>query len=391
MDVYRIGQGPFRGLICVYSDDDALEIFQRAKNLACECAGLASTSEAKESHPHELQQLLKTTDFSSCHWQYLETADARGLGLGSNKQKYSRAAFLALALDKARHAHSAPSILREALESLRSAADLEHARMRTSEPRTSQGQKRSRASADGGEGLSHREYFEQLWADCVETAGGRRLPDTLQMQHIAGMRAQGLWVGRKKAHSILMAARGMMHEELPRSSKDVLVEELDTQPWQLVVAGASDKILESLIGPGIKAFRIEMRRKDRCPYTKDPMSVFVAERVDGWRVIHHPHAHKDEELRFEDDQNQKMYEPAFPTRDEMTRAFRLATDWSVRNRWRAFQVNVFQQLLHRFQEDYRPGGFQLTDFRRGEGGSVGAFCRHRIRLSALLARWGRTW
>ena len=72
MDVYRIGQGPFRGLICVYSDDDALEIFQRAKNLACECAGLASPSEAKESHPHELKQFLKTTHFSSCHWQYLE-------------------------------------------------------------------------------------------------------------------------------------------------------------------------------------------------------------------------------------------------------------------------------------------------------------------------------
>ena len=46
-----------------------------------------------------------------------------------------------------------------------------------------------------------------------------------------------------------------------------------------------------------------MRRKELCPYTKDPMSVFVAEWVDGWRVIHHPHATKDEELRFEDDQN----------------------------------------------------------------------------------------
>ena len=173
--------------------------------------------------------------------------------------------------------------------------------MRTSEPRASQGQKRSRAEA--GEALSHRDYFEQLWGDCVETAGARRLPDTLQMQHIAGMRAQGLWVGRKTAHSILMAARGMMHEELRKSGKDVLVEKLDDRPWQLVVAGVSEKIRESLVGPGIKTFRIEMRRKELYPYTKDPMSVFVAEWVDGWRVIHHPHATKDEELRFEDDQN----------------------------------------------------------------------------------------
>ena len=217
--------------------------------------------------------------------------------------RYSRAAFLALALDKARHADSVPSILREPLDSLWGAADLEHGCMRVTpgESRGAQGQKRSRT--DGVESLSHRDYFVQLWGECAAAAGGRRLPDILQATHIPGMRAQGLWVGRKKAHAILMAARGMMHEELRRSSKDVLIEDLDTQPWQLVVAGASDKIRESLVGPGIKAFRIEMRRKERCPYTKDPMSVFVAERVDGWKVIHHPHAHKDEELRFEDDKN----------------------------------------------------------------------------------------
>ena len=37
------------------------------------------------------------------------------------------------------------------------------------------------------------------------------------------------------------------------------------------------------------------------------------------------------------------------------RAFRLATDWSVRNRWCAFQANVFQQLLHRFKESLAEG------------------------------------
>ncbi|CAE7431108.1 unnamed protein product, partial [Symbiodinium sp. CCMP2456] len=29
--------------------------------------------------------------------------------------------------------------------------------------------------------------------------------------------------------------------------------------------------------------------------------------------------------------------------------------------------------------------------KRGEGGSVGAFCHHQIRISTLLARWGRAW
>ena len=51
---------------------------------------------------------------------------------------------------------------------------------------------------------------------------------------------------------------------------------------------------------------------------------------------------------------------------EITRAFRLATDWSVDGRWEAFQNNVFQQLLARFKEEFRPHDFSDSDFQRGE-------------------------
>ena len=51
---------------------------------------------------------------------------------------------------------------------------------------------------------------------------------------------------------------------------------------------------------------------------------------------------------------------------EITRAFRLATDWSVDGRWEAFHDNVFQQLLARFKEEFRPHDFSDSDFQRGE-------------------------
>eukprot|EP00438_Fugacium_kawagutii_P014965 Skav234167 [mRNA] locus=scaffold572:174058:175443:- [translate_table: standard] len=147
------------------------------------------------------------------------------------------------------------------------------------------------------------------------------------------------------------------------SRKDVLHKSLFGRPWQAIVAGTSDKITMDLVGPGIQEFRLEMRRNELCPYTHDPMAVFVALQEDGRKVIYHPHARKDEPLKFEDETGERSQEP--PTKDEIVRAFRLATDWSVRQRWTAFQFGVFQRILKRFKRRFRPAGFHFTDFQLG--------------------------
>ena len=98
MQIFRISHGPYSGHIGVRCDDETSEIFQSAKSVALELLGLASSSEAKESSPEEIQQYLKSVGHGDYHWQFLQAPGAFGLGLGSNQKKYSRAAFLALAL-----------------------------------------------------------------------------------------------------------------------------------------------------------------------------------------------------------------------------------------------------------------------------------------------------
>ena len=66
--------------------------------------------------------------------------------------------------------------------------------------------------------MSHQSHFEKLWAECADVARGAEMPTILQMDDVDRMRERGLCVGRRKAHDILLAARGLMHEELQTSS-----------------------------------------------------------------------------------------------------------------------------------------------------------------------------
>ena len=36
----------------------------------------------------------------------------------------------------------------------------------------------------------------------------------------------------------------------------MLLKDVSHKPWQLIVAGAADKIRKNLVGPGIKGFRL---------------------------------------------------------------------------------------------------------------------------------------
>ena len=118
MDIFRIGHGPFRGLIGVCCHDDSLEIFKSAKNLAYQLLDLTSSSDAKEDRPTDIQEYLNAAGHRDSPWQYLCASGAQGLGLGSNQKKVSRAAFLALALHKASMSKGeVPNILQGPLES----------------------------------------------------------------------------------------------------------------------------------------------------------------------------------------------------------------------------------------------------------------------------------
>ena len=357
MEMFRISHGAFRGLVGVRCDDETLEIFQSAKNLAQALLGLASPSEATISEPSEIQEYLKSVGHRDFPWQCLEVAGARGLGLGSNQKRCSRAAFLALALDKASGCpdYLVPEILRGPLTALSRATDLEVPK------RTAWEQPQSQNGP-----TDFQQLFEAAWKVCADWLQGCNLndmPGILELHHVEHLKNAGCCIGRKKAHDILMAARGLMMTELQTSREDVLRKSLAGRPWQAIVAGTSDKIRGELVGPGIKDFRLEMRRRERCPYTGDPMAVFVAVHEDGRKVIHHPHASKDEPLRFEDEEGEKFQRP--PDKDEIVRAFRLATNWSVKKRWTAFQAGVFQELLSRFKETWRPEGFSISDFQPG--------------------------
>ncbi|CAJ1430060.1 unnamed protein product [Effrenium voratum] len=338
----------------------AAEIFQNAKNLAQALLGLASPGDATASQPKEIQEYLKSVGHGDFPWQYLEASGARGLGLGSNRRRCSRAAFLALALYKASAEcpdYLVPEILKGPLSVLSTAIDLEA-------PKRTAWEKQ--LGPQNGPVADFQQMFEAAWNACVEWLEGHKLddmPGILELHHVEALKRAGCEIGRKKAHNILMAARGLMMTELQTSSEDVLQKSLAGRPWQAIVAGSADKIRTELVGPGIKDFHLEMRRRERCPYTRDPMAVFVAVHSDGQKVIHHPHAHKDEPLRFEDEEGTTFQRP--PDKDEIVRAFRLATAWSVKKRWTAFQTGVFQDILKRFKETERSEGFSISDFKPG--------------------------
>ena len=357
MNIFRISNGPFRGLIGVCCDDDSLEIFKTARSLAIELLGLTSASDAKEDWPKGIQEYLDAAGHGYSHWKYLHASGAQGLGLGSNQRtikKRSRAAFLALALHKASMSRGeVPDILQGPLHSTCIASDLQ-APKDVWKPR---GQP-SQGPTD------FQRVFEERWQACAECTRGfnaKDMPPILELRHVDSLLRQGILIPRKKSHDILMAARGLMMAELEKSKEDVLYKSLAHYPWQAIMAGTADKIRADLVGPGIKEFRLEMRRKERCPYTKDPMALFVAVQQNGRKVIHHPHGTKDEPLRFESVDGEMNVDP--PSRDEIVRAFRLATNWSVKKRWTAFQTDVFQDILRRFRHHFRPEGFCLTDFQ----------------------------
>ena len=354
MDIFRIGHGPFRGLIGVCCDDDSLEIFKSAKNLAYQLLDLTSSSDAKEDRPTDIQEYLNAAGHRDSPWQYLRASGAQGLGLGSNQKKVSRAAFLALALHKASMSKGeVPNILQGPLESAYTASDLQ-APKDVREP----WKQPSQVPTD------FQQVFEETWRACAEWTPGfnaNDMPEILELRHVDFLIQQGICIPRKKSHKILLAARGLMMAQLEKSKEDVLYKSLALYPWQAIVAGTAEKIRADLVGPGIKEFRLEMRRKERCPYTKDPMALFVAVQQDGRKVIHHPHATKDEPLRFEDVDGEMNVGP--PSKDDIVRAFRLATNWSVKKRWTAFQYDVFQDILRHFQHHFRPEGFCLTDFQ----------------------------
>ena len=360
MQIFRIGHGEFRGLVGVRCDDETTDIFQSAKTVAFSLLGLTSPSEVSEEAPTEIQKYLKSVGHGDYPWQYLKTPDATGLGLGSNKRKCSRAAFLALALDRVSRIspNQVPEILRTSVLALSQASDLE------ASTEVWAGWQRPQAEKETLEDF--QQLFESAWQECEQWLYGFKansMPNILELQHVEALRNSDCRIPRTIAHKILMAARGLMMTELQSSREDVIYKSLANRPWQGIVAGAGDTIRRDLVGPGIKEFRLEMRRYEKCPYTKDPMAVFVAVREDGTKAIHHPHAHRDEQLRFEGADGVKYQPP--PTKDEIVRAFRLATNWSVQKRWTAFQAGVFQGILRRFKRHFRPEGFQVTDFQKG--------------------------
>ena len=365
MDIFKIGHGPFSGLIGVCCDDDSLEIFKSAKNLAYQLLDLTSSSDAKEDRPTDIQEYLNAAGHRDSPWQYLHASGAQGLGLGSNQKKVSRAAFLALALHKASMSKGeVPNILQGPLESAYTASDLQ-APKDVWEP----WKQPSQVPTD------FQQVFEETWRACAEWTPGfnaNDMPEILELHHVDVLRQQGIRIPHKKSHEILMAARGLMMAELEKSKEDVLYKSLAHYPWQAIVAGTADKIRADLVGPGIKEFRLEMRRKEMCPHHQNQqMAVFVAVQQDGRKVIHHPHATKDEPLRFEDVDGDMNAGP--PSKDDIVRAFRLATNWSVKKRWTAFQHDVFQDILRRFKHHFRPElpeseDFCPTDFQYGANG-----------------------
>ena len=73
---------------------------------ACmEVLGIASSSDAKESYPDDLESYLTEAMHGDMHWELREAFGFRGLGLGSNKKKYSRAEFLASAIKRLSACH----------------------------------------------------------------------------------------------------------------------------------------------------------------------------------------------------------------------------------------------------------------------------------------------
>lgn len=105
--------------------------------------------------------------------------------------------------------------------------------------------------------------FEAAWKDCEPWLDGfnaQHMPDILEMHHVETLRKMGCRIPRRPAHNILLAARGLMRAELDNCNEDVIYKSLVDRPWQALVAGVADKIRKDLVGPGIREFRLEMRR-----------------------------------------------------------------------------------------------------------------------------------
>ena len=66
----------------------------------------------------------------------------------------------------------------------------------------------------------HREVFEDAWRECEQWhwKPGQTLPTPLMRHDVDELRNRGLYLPRKPAHDILMAARGFMNEELMQSA-----------------------------------------------------------------------------------------------------------------------------------------------------------------------------
>lgn len=140
-------------------------------------------------------------------------------------------------------------------------------------------------------------------------------------------------------------------------------------PWQGIIKGHKEEGEKSLFtGPGIKSFAIASDWDIRDPYQGCPLIFFVVETLDGQRHTFHKLERTDETMR------------SICSCKDKTLAFRHAAGWQVKNRWQAFQDNVFQNLLADFRKAKRPDGYQEGDFLPPEAASK----LHAWRLSDAL-------
>eukprot|EP00929_Paragymnodinium_shiwhaense_P059562 TRINITY_DN29830_c0_g1_i4.p1 TRINITY_DN29830_c0_g1~~TRINITY_DN29830_c0_g1_i4.p1 ORF type:complete len:473 (-),score=28.77 TRINITY_DN29830_c0_g1_i4:106-1524(-) len=168
---------------------------------------------------------------------------------------------------------------------------------------------------------------------------------------------------RKDGHAKLREFREQLQDTLRNMvAPEILEDWTDREwPWQKFIAGLSEKVRDTVVGDGVKRFGIRVQRNILCPYTGEPQVNFLITRLNDTRVIHHPHQDRDEPLRFEFADGRPIDHPARDRHAEI-RAFRLATEWSTRNRWPACVPNAFQTVLRCFKAERRPDGWQDDDF-----------------------------
>eukprot|EP00929_Paragymnodinium_shiwhaense_P059564 TRINITY_DN29830_c0_g1_i6.p1 TRINITY_DN29830_c0_g1~~TRINITY_DN29830_c0_g1_i6.p1 ORF type:complete len:893 (-),score=152.53 TRINITY_DN29830_c0_g1_i6:203-2881(-) len=340
-------------VLVVRCDNEKVESFQWAKSHCMELLQVTA-QEVDDGELHEadavargIESVLSCSHLASCPNVKLRVRDLVVVGIGSNKRKYTRAAYLGLVLAASLQTPKSASQPSDELHS-------EVLATRDAPYLCAVG-----VPAQLAPGVDHTR--RSLPHQSLQASANMPVP--LLPEDVERLEQGSQVLHRKDGHAKLREFREQLQDTLRNMvAPEILEDWTDREwPWQKFIAGLSEKVRDTVVGDGVKRFGIRVQRNILCPYTGEPQVNFLITRLNDTRVIHHPHQDRDEPLRFEFADGRPIDHPARDRHAEI-RAFRLATEWSTRNRWPACVPNAFQTVLRCFKAERRPDGWQDDDF-----------------------------